>query len=153
MVRPLVITLLTSILACVGCAEEAQFDFASGDGPNPFLSNYEKDTGYVNLKGVEVEVTLEADLTPEYSLQMRRGPVELAQFAVTFLRKRQNLFLEILGEDAMGMRVHRGCFLQIRDKESGPLVDATVRRRGATGGCCRLEEGITGRRCSPEGPA
>ena len=100
MVRPLVITLLTSILACVGCAEEAQFDFAGGDGPNPFLSNYEKDTGYVNLKGVEVEVTLEADLTPEYSLQMRRGPVELAQFAVTFLRKRQNLFLEILGEDA-----------------------------------------------------
>ncbi len=98
--RNLICILTASILVSFGCAEEAQFDFAAGDGPNPFLSNYEKDTGYVNLKGVEVEVSLEADFVPEYSIQKRRGPVELAQFAVTYLRKLDNLFLEILGEDA-----------------------------------------------------
>ena len=97
--RTLIWSMIATMLATYGCADETQFDFV-GDGANPFLSNYEKDTGYVNLKGVEVEVTLEAALELEYTSQMRRGPAELAQFAVTYLRKRDNLFLEILGEDA-----------------------------------------------------
>ncbi len=84
-----------------GCAggEGDQLD----PGPNPFLADGvdegKEDTGYVNLRGYEVEVTIEADMiAPRW--QFFDGPAELAQFAVTYLRERGEVYLEILAEDA-----------------------------------------------------
>ena len=68
---------------------------------NPFLETYDgkADTGYLNLRGVEVEVTLEADVQAS-GWRINDAPAELAQFAVTYLRKKKNFYLEILAEDA-----------------------------------------------------
>ncbi|MBN2494009.1 MAG: proprotein convertase P-domain-containing protein [Deltaproteobacteria bacterium] len=71
------------------------------EGPNPFLdpSGGKEDTGYVNTRGVELHVSLEADIiAPAY--RIFDAPAELAQFAVTYLRDQQRFYLEILAEDA-----------------------------------------------------
>lgn len=72
------------------------------DGPNPFLTDAnggKEDTGYFNARGVELEVTLEADLdVPSY--RVFDAPAELAQFAVTYLREREDFYVELLAEDA-----------------------------------------------------
>ncbi|MCD6497818.1 MAG: proprotein convertase P-domain-containing protein [Deltaproteobacteria bacterium] len=76
----------------------------SGDdpGPNPFLDNGEQgkaDTGYINLRGVETEVTVEADVEAS-TWRIYDAPADLAQYAVTYLRNKRQLYLEILAEDA-----------------------------------------------------
>lgn len=84
----------------IGCGGDPQVE---DPGPNPFLDDFmsdgKEDSGYVNLRGVEVEVTIEADLEAT-SWRMFDGPAELAQFALTYLRKRDEVYLEILAEDA-----------------------------------------------------
>ncbi len=79
------------------------------DGPNaageenPFLepvSGGKEDTGYVNLRGVEAEVTLEADVEAP-TWRILDAPADLAQFAVTYLRTHRNIYLEILAEDVV----------------------------------------------------
>ncbi|MBI5534462.1 MAG: proprotein convertase P-domain-containing protein [Deltaproteobacteria bacterium] len=70
------------------------------DGPNPFLEDNsgKADQGYLNLAGIEVEVTLEADIqAPSYDIH--DSPPNLAQFAVTYMRKRQDFYIQILAED------------------------------------------------------
>jgi len=93
-ILPALLTLLT------GCA--APTAGIPGGDDNPFLDTGggdKDDSGYVNLRGVEVEVTVEADLeAPAH--RFFQGPADLAQFAVTFLRERHNTFIEILAEDA-----------------------------------------------------
>lgn len=82
----------------VGCGGAEQLE------SNPFLEGWEagndkEDTGYVNLRYTEMEVTLEGDLeAPSY--RIFEAPGELAQFAVTYLREKRGLYLEILAEDA-----------------------------------------------------
>lgn len=72
-------------------------------GSNPFLEGLDdgkQDTGYVNLRGTEVHVTLEADIQLSSSWRIFDAPADLAQFAVTYLRKRDSFYMELLAEDA-----------------------------------------------------
>lgn len=72
-------------------------------GPNPFLedmSNSGKaDTAYLNPDGIEVEVDIEADVqSPAY--RVLESPLFVSQFATTYLRQRNEFYLESLAEDA-----------------------------------------------------
>ena len=91
--------LVAMALVASGCAAE---DEALGSD-NPFLvdqTNLSKeDTQYANPDGIEVEVDLEADVTGS-SYQVDEGPAALGQFALTFLRKRGDFYLESLAETA-----------------------------------------------------
>jgi len=90
-------TLLVPALL-LGCAADGL-----EDSDNPFLDDEsgggKEDTGYLNLRGVEVEVTLQADVEAS-QWQIFNSPPELAQFAVTYLREKRSVYLEILAEDA-----------------------------------------------------
>lgn len=70
---------------------------------NPFLEGLDEgkeDTGYINMRGLEVHVTIEADVAASSSWRLFDAPAEQAQFAVTYLRKRKSFYLEILAEDS-----------------------------------------------------
>ena len=72
-------------------------------GINPFTQPMENDgkadSAYLNPDGFEVEVDLEGDVTgPSY--QLADGPAVLGQFALTYFRKREIMYLESLAEDA-----------------------------------------------------
>jgi subtilisin-like proprotein convertase family protein len=90
---------LSLVIGCGSQSTQSEVDY----GPNPFLEkgmdNGKEDTGYLNLRGVEVHVTIEADIQAA-SYRIFDAPAELAQFAVTYLRKRSNFYLEILAEDS-----------------------------------------------------
>lgn len=91
------------VAAAVNCSSSDSSSPASqepNDGPNPFLeeSTGKADTGYLNLAGLEVEVTIEADVkAPSYSVL--ESPPYLLQYAVTYLRKSQDFYLQLLAED------------------------------------------------------
>jgi hypothetical protein len=74
---------------------------------NPFLQDMsnkgKEDTGYINPDGIEVEVDLEADVEAS-SYRLFDAPAELGQFALTYLRKRGEFYLESLAEDASSDR-------------------------------------------------
>jgi len=98
---------LTSLVACD--------DGADGDGggglktfdegaDNPLLTTDHEigkaDTQYLNPDGIEVEVDVEADLEGAQSWQKGDGPAILAQYAMTYLRKEKQIYLESLAEQA-----------------------------------------------------
>lgn len=73
------------------------------DSSNPFLEDMsnpgKEDTGYMNPDGIEVEVQIEADVeAPSYKIY--DAPAELGQFALTYLRKHGEFYLESLAEDS-----------------------------------------------------
>jgi hypothetical protein len=73
------------------------------DATNPFLMDQSNDgkadTAYLNPDGIEVEVDLEGDVQgPTYRLP--DGPAVIGQFALTYLRKRGDVYLESLAEDS-----------------------------------------------------
>jgi hypothetical protein len=82
-----------------GCGE----DTAEDPGVNPFLEDQsnpgKEDTAYLNPDGIEVEVDLEADVEAPDS-RKRDAPADLGQFAVTYLRRNGQFYLESLAEDA-----------------------------------------------------
>jgi subtilisin-like proprotein convertase family protein len=95
---------ITIAIAFAGCESGMAGWLNEEDGPNPFLEGKEdsagkEDTGYLNPRGKEVHVTLESDISAS-GWQIYQAPPEQAQFAVTFLRDRQSLYLEILAESA-----------------------------------------------------
>lgn len=102
---PLAATLAASLAA--GCAEsatdskepEAAAEDPTADQDNPFLTvtGDKKDTAYTNPDGVEVEVDLEADIEVS-GYGAAEAPAELGQFAVTYLRKHGEFYLESLAE-------------------------------------------------------
>jgi hypothetical protein len=90
-------TMLLALL--VGCSGPAE----GVDAANPFLQDQsndgKEDTAYLNPDGIEVEVDLEGDVQgPSYRLL--DGPAMLGQFALTYLRKKGNVYLESLAEDS-----------------------------------------------------
>lgn len=99
---------LTAALA-TGCSAEGTDDSASAgqgtdptvDQANPFTAapagQGKEDTAYTNPDGVEVEVDIEADLEGA-GFRSDRGPAELGQFAVTYLRKNGDFYMESLAE-------------------------------------------------------
>ncbi len=87
-------------VALAACAPAA----GPSDAPNPFLEEEysdegKADTAYLNPDGVEVEVDLEADVEGT-AYRIWDGPAELGQFALTYLRKRGEVYLESLAEDS-----------------------------------------------------
>jgi hypothetical protein len=88
-------TLLLAFLAACGATQ------TSGD--NPFLANMDdpgkEDSAYMNPDGSEVEVDVEGDVTGSTS-QLADGPSALGQFALTYFRKANTMYLESLAEDA-----------------------------------------------------
>ncbi len=83
----------------LGCDPSAQ---AGQDEDNPFLETVDEvggkaDTGWIAaLDAPEVEVTLEGDVILRYRSDIGRAPIDLAQFALTNLRKESNLYVESL---------------------------------------------------------
>ena len=70
-------------------------------GPNPFLKyqgEWVEDTGYINLRGQELHVTLEGDVQAS-EWQILSAPAELAQFTLMNLKNRYSFYLELLAED------------------------------------------------------
>jgi len=93
---------LAAAAALVACGEPTSDAQTTDLSPaaNPFLASQaggKEDTAYSNPDGVEVEVDLEADIeAPPY--RIAQAPAELGQFAVTYLRKRGEFYLESLAE-------------------------------------------------------
>lgn len=75
---------------------------SASEDENPFLEGVEgtggkADTGWISaLNAPEVEVTMEGDVALRYRSDVARAPVDLAQFALTNLRKNSNLYVESL---------------------------------------------------------
>lgn len=92
-----------ALLAWSGCGGGGPDDGFDDGLTNPFLEDQggtsKEDTLYYNPDGVEVEVDLEADIEGP-AWRLFDGPAELGQYAVTYLRKRGQFFLESLAEDA-----------------------------------------------------
>jgi hypothetical protein len=93
------IGLVLLLLPVAGCDEGE----AADDADNPFLQDMrnlgKEDSQYQNPSGVEVEVDLEADVeAPEY--RIFDAPADLGQFVLTYLRKRNEFYLESLAEDS-----------------------------------------------------
>ncbi len=85
-------------LAVVGCSSEGDLG-----GDNPFLGDLsdpgKEDSAYMNPDGIEVEVDLEGDVEgPDYRL--KDGPIDIAQYATTYFRKSETMYIESLAEDA-----------------------------------------------------
>jgi subtilisin-like proprotein convertase family protein len=89
-----------SLLLSGACAEMAG---DAGDWmENPFLDegkdDGKEDTGYLNPRATEVEVTLESDISaPQY--RIFEASTEQAQFGVTYLRNKSQYYIELLAED------------------------------------------------------
>ncbi len=89
---------LPAALLAVGCAAPA-----TDDAINPFTQNMEndgkEDSAYLNPDGFEVEVDLEGDVIgPAYRLA--DAPATIGQYATTFFRKSETMYIESLAEDA-----------------------------------------------------
>lgn len=92
-----------ALVACGTAEEQITDDLPQGE-QNPFLAieneDEKPDTAYVNPAGKEIEVDLEADVQVSGYGDVRKAPAELGQFALTFLRKRGDFYLESLAENA-----------------------------------------------------
>ncbi len=96
---PLVCSAFALVLSTVGCEGAPEMD-----PDNPFLaepagSDGKSDSAYLNPDGIEVEVDLEGEVEGP-SWQLADGPAVLGQFALTYLRKRGDVYLESLAEDS-----------------------------------------------------
>ncbi len=95
--RWMMASLLGFGLSLLGCHPGS----GSAADQNPFLEitafDGKEDTGYLNALGREAHLTIEADIeAPRRSIFA--APAELAQFAVTYLRIREKIYVEILAE-------------------------------------------------------
>lgn len=99
---PAMRNILATVLACsaglAGCTSESP-----DEQPNPFTQDLtddgKEDSAYLNPDGFEIEVDLEGDVTGPAS-RLTDGPAALGQFALTYFRKRETMYLESLAEDA-----------------------------------------------------
>ena len=72
---------------------------------NPFSRSFapgKEDTGYVNLRGVEIEMTLEARVAWDQPNKLY-APALLAQYGMTALRKTHYVYLEMVTEDVLSL--------------------------------------------------
>ena len=101
-------------------------------GPNPFLEDQsddgKADTAYQNPDGIEVEVDIEADVQGS-TWRRLEAPPYLGQFATTYLRNRNEFYLESLAEDATSKdRVEwlvDGTWVSAADAQSVPVDKLT----------------------------
>jgi subtilisin-like proprotein convertase family protein len=121
--------ILLSILALfvVACSDSGQT--TETDYTNPFLdetSGGKEDTGYVNVRGVEVHVSIEADVeAPSYD--KFESPPYLAQFGMTYLKNKNKFYIELLAEDTTAEdRVEWLVDGQWLSKEEAENVDSSL---------------------------
>ena len=97
--RKLVASSLLSLLA-FGCSAQD----AAPEADNPFTADLtddgKEDSAYLNPDGAEVEIDLEGDVTGASSYQVDDAPATLGQFALTYFRKKNQMYIESLAEDA-----------------------------------------------------
>ncbi|CAN5890160.1 hypothetical protein BH11MYX2_BH11MYX2_03640 [soil metagenome] len=100
--RQALASLSLALLAASGVAGCATDDAVTADADNPFAQDLpddgKEDSAYQNPDGQEVEVDLEGDVTATSS-QIDDGPVAIAQFATTFFRRSETMFIESLAEE------------------------------------------------------
>lgn len=133
MFRPqlLIITPVLLALAFIGCDNEKSTINEQLSIKGQGAVNFGKaDTAYYNPNGVEVEVDLEGDLVAPLSPQMiLNGPAELGQYAMTYLRKRSEFFIESLAED--GSSIERSEWLVegkwTSAREVAEMLDASTK--------------------------
>jgi hypothetical protein len=81
-----------------GCSSDDVGDPAD----NPFLQDLsdsgKEDSAYMNPDGIEVEVDFEGDVEGD-SYRLKQGPVEIGQYALTYFRKQEKMYIESLAED------------------------------------------------------
>lgn len=98
--RTLAAGALALLLCPVGCVTDGD---PIDEESNPFLedqaSGGKEDTAYQNPDGIEVEVDLEADVVAS-SYRIFDAPADLAQFVLTYLRNRNQFYLESIVEIA-----------------------------------------------------
>ncbi len=97
--RKLLASSVLAVMAVGGCSAEDQASSAD----NPFTADLtddgKEDSAYLNPDGAEVEIDLEGDVVgSEY--QLDDGPASIGQYALTFFRKTETMFIESLAEDA-----------------------------------------------------
>ena len=84
----------------VGC----QSAEPQGDEDNPFTQNMDndgkEDSAYMNPDGREVEVDLEGDVEGAAAYQLADAPAMIGQYALTYFRKQEKMYIESLAEDA-----------------------------------------------------
>ncbi|MFO0751500.1 MAG: proprotein convertase P-domain-containing protein [Myxococcota bacterium] len=100
---------LTLALAAAGCDSGSTGGPGSGgviideNAPNPLLdegpADGKADTQYYNPNGVEIEVTLESDIDAPSS-RKGDGPAIQGQFALTYFRRLEMIYIESLAEQA-----------------------------------------------------
>lgn len=70
---------------------------------NPFTADLaddgKEDSAYFNPDGMEIEVDLEGDIAGP-SFRLAEAPAMIGQFALTYFRKRDQMYIESLAEDA-----------------------------------------------------
>jgi hypothetical protein len=86
-----------ALLLLAACAADP------ASGKNPFTEDMsdsgKEDSAYLNPDGTEVEVDLEGDVTGSSS-ELSDAPAQLGQFAMTYFRKNNTMYIESLAEDA-----------------------------------------------------
>ena len=95
-------SLVSLAVVVAGAASSGCGGASTTTGDNPFLNaadDGKEDSGYVNPDGVEVEVDLEGDVTGP-AFELADGPAQLGQFAMTYFRKANAMYIESLAEDA-----------------------------------------------------
>jgi hypothetical protein len=89
---PMMLLASTGCMAGAGGPDDTAFVDAENEAGK-------EDTGYqTSLDALEVEMTLEADVKAG-TWEVERAPLEVGQFALTWLRKNQNVFIQSLAED------------------------------------------------------
>ncbi len=91
---------LAIALTVAGCSGSDSVD----DGNNPFAQDLpdsgKEDSAYMNPDGIEVEVDLEGDVVASAS-KIDDAPIAIGQFALTYFRKQEKMFIESLAEDGL----------------------------------------------------
>jgi Proprotein convertase P-domain len=124
------VCLILTSLSAAGCGSTEQS--AVPEYSNPFTDPVvggKEDTGYYNLTGVELHITLEADVEAS-TWRIFDAPAQLAQFAVTHLRNRETFYIELLAEAVdTPDRVEWLVDGEWLSKEQAELVDRSKLRR------------------------
>ncbi len=90
----LLLALFAAVLFSFGCGQAMD-----NSADNPFLDDFsdegKEDTGWITVVDApEVEITLEGDIKTPGRWQAQMGPTDQSQFALTYLRKHYNLYME-----------------------------------------------------------
>lgn len=95
-----VLASLSLAVVAAGCATDG-----ADDGSNPFAEELpdsgKEDTAYLNPDGIEVEVDLEGDIAPGTGSRVDEAGVAIGQFALTYFRKQEKMYIESLAEDGL----------------------------------------------------